>query len=839
MKKISLAKIIFFVLIFILICVFVLSRCSKDSANARQTMPIDTTASTTTTALSQICNHSFGDWITSKEATCYEEGEAYRICDNCGEQETQKLSITDEHNFSIENTDPIFLASNATCFSPATYYYSCVCGEKCDAVFEYGELSDHTYNAENTCMACGNYIDAGVVFSFDEQTKTYCVTKYNGSATEIIIPSVYKGFPVSGIGEFAFASCNTIISVKLPSSITSIGFAAFSSCASLRSVTLGNSVHKIGGYAFSHCVSLKNIALPNTLTEIEHNAFEECNALTEITIPDSTSFIGESAFYHCASLRSVTLGKSLKKIDRTAFSDCTELASIEFPIGLTEIGATAFYNCTSLTEIVIPNTVEIIGDSAFAYCDKITKVTLPFLGDKKNYPTNGTLKYIFPYRYEPGIKEVILTGGNYSGLSEQIPNYAFEYYYSIEKIVLPDTIVIIGDYAFANTSLSDIALPDSLKTIGKYAFSGCKFTTFTVPDSVTFMGEYMLLSNRIESLTLPFIGERHSDYGQLEHILGFHVGSSLKEITITIGNKYGEKIFVPHYAFQYWTTIETINLPEGITHIGQNAFYGCSSLKNINIPDSITVINSYAFYECTSLTSINIPNGTIGDFVFCGCTELKDIYLGYVSSIGESAFMDCTSITKVVIPNSVTKIGISAFTGCNALAEMSIPFTGSQAGFNASIKYFGYIFARNHGIDAPASAYQSDVPKSLKTVYYTSGEDMLWHNAFENCNYIEKVYISEGLKTIGNRAFAGSEIKYISLPKSLITIGTSAFESCEYLETIVLGGSLTTINNNAFNRTSALKNVYFRGTEEEWNTLMQNVREEYLNSATKHYDHTA
>ena len=575
MKKTLLA------LILLLICVFTLSACIQDTKNEEEAgkLPDEPNNGTTT------CVHSFGDWETSKEATCYEEGQSRRVCSKCSAEETQKIDKTNEHNFSVKNTDAKFFASGATCYSPAKYYYSCVCGEKSVDVFEHGDKSsEHPYDAENTCTACGNYKDAGVEFTFDSQKSSYSVTDYKGTATEIIIPSEYKGFPVTSIGEFAFSACETVTDVKLPSSIISIEFGAFSDCSSLKTIILGNSVQKIGGYAFDSCSLLKNIALPSPLTEIGNNAFSECASLTEITLPNSVVSIGESAFYNCVSLESVTLGERLEKIDKLAFESCTALKAIEFPSSLTEIGRASFANCTSLTEIVIPDTVEFIGDAAFAYCENLVKVTVPFLGDKKENPTDGSFDYIFTYRYEPSVKEVILTGGNYCGLAEQIPDGAFNYYSTLEKVTLPDTLVIIGNSAFSHTSLSNIKLPDSLKTIGADAFANCKFTTFTIPDGITNMGEHMLAANRIESLTLPFIGRTHSNYGKLEDILGGYVGHTLKEITVTLGNKYGEDIFVPHYAFENWSSIETVNLPTGITKIGQDAFYGCSSLQNINIP---------------------------------------------------------------------------------------------------------------------------------------------------------------------------------------------------------------------------------------------------------------
>lgn len=827
------------IVVFLLVCVICLSACEQEDVSTDEKLPNQSDGDTTPDGTLE-CDHAFGDWAISKEATCSEEGELYRVCSKCSTEETKKLTKTDEHNFSVANTNAMYLVTDASCASPAIYYYSCICGEKGSDVFEYGEKSsEHLYNAENTCTVCSEYKDIGVVFTFDAQTNTYCVTDYQGNESEIVIPSIYKGFTVSSIGEFAFCECKTITTVKLPSTVVSIDSAAFMHCSSLKSVTFGNDTKKIGNSAFAYCSLLENIKLPSFLAEIGQEAFAHCTSVYEINIPDTVISIGESAFRNCSSLKSVTFGKYIQKINKSTFAECSGLEAIEFPSNITEIGETAFYGCSSLAEIVIPETVEFIGNSAFYNCTKLEKVTLPFLGDKKMNPTNGTFQYIFGL----GVKEVVLTGGNDCGLAEQIPNNAFDGYSSLEKIVLPDTIVIIGDRAFCETSLSDVQLPDSLISIGDEAFLACKFTKFIIPNSVSYMGEGMVIGNPLESLTLPFIGRDNTqDFVNISYLVGTPYGyHPLKNVTITVGNKWMEHRFIPQGAFQDWSALETVNLHEGITQIRAYAFEGCSSLQSVNFPKNNDIgIGGYAFSECTSLKSISISNGgEIGEFAFYGCTALTEINLGSVSSIGEGAFRGCEALTNVSVPNTVTTIGFGAFGGCVNLEEISIPFTGSSAG-NASSNYFGYIFAfSNFGVDADPSVYQSDVPQKLKTVYYTSGENMLWQNAFENCYYIENIYISEGLETIGTNAFKNSGIKHISLPKSLTVIGAGAFEDCILLESIVLGDNLTTINDYAFKNTSALKNIYFRGTEEEWNALMEDVREEYLYSATKHYNYVA
>ena len=98
--------------------------------------------------------------------------------------------------------------------------------------------------------------------------------------------------------------------------------------------------------------------------------------------------------------------------------------------------------------------------------------------------------------------------------------------------------------------------------------------------------------------------------------------------------------------------IKSVSLPDGLTSIGNNAFYGCTSLTSVTIPDSVTSIGNYAFSGCTSLSSVTIPDS--------------------VTSIGYYAFSGCTSLTSVTIPDSVTSIGYDAFYGCTSLTAINV-----------------------------------------------------------------------------------------------------------------------------------------------------------------------
>ena len=149
--------------------------------------------------------------------------------------------------------------------------------------------------------------------------------------TDIVIPSTYSGYKVTGITDNAFMNCTLLTSITIPDSVTSIGNSAFNGCSNLASIVIPNSVTSIGNSAFNYCVNL-----------------------TSIVIPSSVTSIGDYAFFNCSSLTSVTFGENSK---------------------LTSIGNYAFSNCDSLTSIVIPNSVTSIGFYAFYYCSSLTSIT--------------------------------------------------------------------------------------------------------------------------------------------------------------------------------------------------------------------------------------------------------------------------------------------------------------------------------------------------------------------------------------------------------------------------------------------------------------------------------
>ena len=228
---------------------------------------------------------------------------------------------------------------------------------------------------------------AGMTFSVVAETSgdyeyevledgTVSLTDYNGSDTDIIIPSEIDGKQVTEIGGYAFYECTRLTNITIPDSVTEIGHCAFNGCTGLTSLTIGNSVTEIGYSAFAGCVGLKEIIVDvnnENYTSIDGVLFNKyltklikftCGKEGEYVIPDGVNEIDSYAFEGCAGLANITIPDSVTEISYDAFCGCTGLTSVTIPDSVKRIGSSAFKNCTGLTSVTIPDSVtEIWGGS--------------------------------------------------------------------------------------------------------------------------------------------------------------------------------------------------------------------------------------------------------------------------------------------------------------------------------------------------------------------------------------------------------------------------------------------------------------------------------------------
>ena len=246
------------------------------------------------------------------------------------------------------------------------------------------------------------------------------------------------------------------------------------------------------------------------------------------------------------------------------------------------------------------------------------------------------------------------------------------------------------------------------------------------------------------------------------------------------------------------TNAKSVEIYDGVTAIGNYAFYDCKSLTSITLPNSVTSIGNGAFNSCSSLTGITIPNSvtSIGTWAFSGCRSLTGIVIpNSVTSIGRGAFEYCTSLTSITIPDSVTSIGSYAFGNCTSLNSITVD-TGNT------------VFDSSHNCNAIIRTADNTLIQGCNTTVIPSGVTSIGEAAFRDCTSLTGITIPDSVTSIGNSAFAAcSSLTGITIPNSVTSIGIMAFHACSSLTSVTIGNGVTIIGKKAFNWCSSLTSV--------------------------------
>ncbi len=288
-----------------------------------------------------------------------------------------------------------------------------------------------------------------------------------------------------------------------------------------------------------------------------------------------------------------------------------------------------------------------------------------------------------------------------------------------------------------------------------------------------------------------------------------------------------------------WSGITELVIQEGVTSIGNYAFYNCENLTSITIPDSVTSMGDRAFDNCDSLTSVTIPNSvtSIGYSAFDNCGSLtkvnisnivawcdikfgsfssnplyyaKNLYLNgelvtdlvlpdSVTSIGSYAFYNCTNLTSIEIPDSVTSIDFSAFYNCTSLTSIEIPDSVTSIG-DWAFMYCTSLTKVN--ISNIAAWCDIEFGDSLSNpLYYTK-------NLYLNGELVTDLVLPDSVTSIGEYAFYNcSSFTSITIPDSVTSIGSYAFEYCSSLTSIEIPDSVTSIGSSAFRGCTKLESI--------------------------------
>ena len=687
----------------------------------------------------------------------------------------------------------------------------------------------------------------GLYYDLDTSNRTATVTyevdgtgNYASLSANVKIPEsvVYNGvtFTVTKIADKAFANCTVMESITIPGTVLQIGQNTgvsdlpFYNCTSLKSVRFEDGVqslilgsyYSIGtGYGlFSNCpleeVYIgRNITYQNSYYNFEkhpeyygYSAFYNQPKLANVTISSTVTEIPSCFFKGCKALNKVSIQGQLTKIPAYSFDEC-QLSVLTLSNSIEEIGDYAFQNNTTLTTASLGDNVKKIGKYAFSGCTNLSILNL-----------GNSLVTIDDYAFQS-----IGSDANV-GLNFEVPNtlsvigkFAF-YKSAVSSINIPNSVTTIGESCFAeNTKLEKVTLGNGCGELPKNVFSGCSllssivlsnglstisdaaFANCKVLESISIPGTVLQIGQNTSVSDLPFynctaLKSIRFEDGVQSLILGSYY---------SIGTGYGlfsncplEEVYIGRnitYQNSYY------NFEKNPEYYGYSAFYNQPKLAKVTISSTVTEIPAYLFYKNASLTLTSLPKvKKIGASAFQDCSKLTTLNLGQdLQVVGNDAFNGCSNVTKLTFPDATTTIGARAFQNCSSVTEVSVGKSLKTIGASAFLncKSFTALLLPDEFTTMGESAFED----CIKLTVAKLGKSLtaVPARAFKNCIALSEMRVPATAKSMGDEAFYNDyTLAVVSMKEGLETIGERVFYNNRGILEFSIPGTVTSIGQNSF-----------------------------------------
>lgn len=522
---------------------------------------------------------------------------------------------------------------------------------------------------------------------------------------------------------------------------------------------------------------ITRVVIDRGITTLTRWAFTHCTSLTSISFPDTLTSIEDYGFHNCPALTTLAIPESVTSIASSAFSGFSGLRSITLPSGLTEISDRMFSSCRNLRSITIPSSVTTIGSQAFWNCGSLFSIVIPksvtSIEDEAFYNCSKLRDVYYPGTEEEwnaisiGTQNSALT---YSNLifGESAPTIASPTL-SVSNNTDTGKPVLVWN-AVEGAEQYEVYTSSSENGVFSLLWTGTD-TEWTHASAVVNASYYYKVRAIAESA--------RGEFSEVKHLVCNYAGSGNCSDTIT-WKLSGDGVLtltgsgeMPAYETQsttnnYYQTVTTSTAPWGSY---------CAQITDIVVNRGITSIGSCSFFGCTNLTSVNLPRSltVIHPQAFYDCSSLASITLpNSLTEIGEAAFQSCTALTEIAIPDGVTVLGEKAFADCSALASATLP----------------------------------------------EGLTCVGAEAFVRCARLASVTLPTTLTTIDDSAFANcTALTSIVIPHNVTEINSGAFQNCTGLAAVTIPKDIAFIRANAFYNCPNLMDVYYFGSEDEWDSI--------------------
>lgn len=427
----------------------------------------------------------------------------------------------------------------------------------------------------------------------------------------------------------------------------------------------------------------------------------------------------------------------------------------------------------------------------------------------------------------------------------RIDHDAFMYCMDLTNITISNSVVSIGDYAFYNcTGLKSITIPNSVVSLGYSAFYDCTgLTSVTIGSGVTNIGDSAFGGcTNLTSIKVDNQNKVYDSRNNCNALIETKTNSLIKGCNNTI---MPDNIASINYgAFSGCTGLTSLTIPDSVTSIDERAFAGCEGLTSMKvssgnktydsrngcnaiietktntlvagcastvIPNTVTCINDFAFSDFTNIKSMTLPDGltVIGAYAFDGCTNMESINIpDKVTNIGSYAFWECSALKEIMLPDSIKYIGSGAFVSCYSLEIVDL---GNSSDLDLELGYYVFDYCNN--------IKKFIVGKDVKN-YSTDANGVLYNKD----------------KTGLIKYTAGADRSTYTVNSNTVFIKEHAFEDSKNLKSIVIPSGLMSVSRNAFRDCDNLTDVYFLGTESEWNEVyIDDLGNDVLSIAKIHF----